>query len=379
MTSMLVPVLIEPGYQNSIWARQTLDGLTQEAARRKYRFIQLDGSAYTAIDYNALFSQERRLVIIAGTSITWMPQALRFFADRGIGTVLISFDPQEPMTPQGVVRMDYVNAMHTLLTYLSDCRRSKIACFGFNPNSSADAIKQRYFELWNRVHGNDAGSRVFLNLGSLETCYAQFCATEGFDAVICANDIVAVFLIKRLKDSGVSVPEQMYVAAFGNSLLAQRVHPTITTASLDHYEMGRQAVILYAHLYRQKASASMSVRVHSQLMIRESTALTPMRENALGHPIYDGGDVMNVDFYSDRDVMRLSLAEQMLHTCDAVDEALIRGILRGDAFEKQEEALYLTADALKYRKKRLMHWAKCETNAQFQEFLLFCKELVLLQ
>ncbi len=369
---MLVPALIET--EGSIWVRQTLDGLMKEAARRKYRFIQLDGNAYTALDYGALFGQERRLVIIAGASKAWMAQALRFFAEQGIDAVIINFDPQEPMMPLGEVRMDYDNAMHTLLTYLSECGRRNIACFGFNPNSSADMFKKRYFEWWSRLPGNDGRAEVFLNYGSLETCYAQFRAAEGFDAAICANDIVAVFLTKRLRDSGISVPEQMYVAAFGNSLLAQRVRPAITTASLDYYEMGRQAVILYAHLCRQRAAVSMSVRVHSRLMIRESTALTPMREGFPEHPIYDGGDAMNVDFYSDEDVMRLLLAEQMFHACDAVDEALLRGFLHGDTYEKQQEALYLTADALKYRKKRLMHWAKCETNAQFRAFLLFCRE-----
>lgn len=373
MICMLVPALIET--EDSIWVRQTLDGLMKEAARRKYRFIQLDGNAYTTLDYAALFGQERRLVIIAGASKAWMAQALRFFAEQGIDTVIINFDPQEPMMPQGEVRMDYDNAMHTLLTYFSECGRRNIACFGFNPNSSADMFKKRYFEWWSRLPGNDGHAQVFLNFGSLEACYAQFRAAEGFDAAICANDIVAVFLTRRLRDSGISVPEQMYVAAFGNLLLAQRVRPAITTASLDYYEMGRQAVILYAHLCRQRAAVSMSVRVHSRLMIRESTALTPMREGGMEHPIYDGGEAMNVDFYSDEDIRRLLLAEQMFHACDAVDEALLRGFLRGDTYERQQEALYLTADALKYRKKRLMHWAKCETNAQFRAFLLFCREV----
>ena len=32
---MRIPVLVEPDYRNSLWARQTLEGIAREAARKK--------------------------------------------------------------------------------------------------------------------------------------------------------------------------------------------------------------------------------------------------------------------------------------------------------------------------------------------------------
>lgn len=372
---MLIPVVIEPNYRSSIWAQQTLSGLSQEAARRKYRCQLIDGDDYRAVDYDALFGQEKRMVIIAGTSITWMPEALAFFSERGIATVFISFDPHETVNLQGLVRMDYVSAIHMLLSYLQQCGRSRIALYGFNPNSSADSLKLRYFELWNQSHPHAQGRNVFPNLGTLSECYAQFHALRSqFDAVICANDIVAVSFLQALRRDGISVPEELYVATFGDSLLARRVKPSITCASLDHCEMGRQAVNLYAYICRQKASTNISVRVQSQLLIRQSTAMTPFDAPAAGAaPVSQ--TPANVDFYSDGEVRSLLLAEQMLAACDQQDEALIRCIVRGESLETLEAELYLSADALKYRRKRLMNLLECKTTAELKAFLEFCQNL----
>ena len=39
---MRIPVLVEPDYRNSLWARQTLEGIAREAARKKYELVLLD-------------------------------------------------------------------------------------------------------------------------------------------------------------------------------------------------------------------------------------------------------------------------------------------------------------------------------------------------
>ena len=61
---MLIAVLTEPNFRSYLWARQTLAGITQEAARRKYRLVTLDADAYEEIDYDHLFGQERRMLIV---------------------------------------------------------------------------------------------------------------------------------------------------------------------------------------------------------------------------------------------------------------------------------------------------------------------------
>ena len=371
---MLIPVLTEPNFRSYLWAAQTMEGVAQEAARRKYKTVTLDAEAYKTIDYDRLFGQERRMLIVIGTSVSWMPGALAFFNARSIESVFISFDPSETTLPAGMVRMDYVGAIHHLLTYLTSCGRRRIALYGYNPNSSADNIKLRFFSNWCRNRGLSAEESVFFNYADLTACYARMRARVAqFDAVICANDIAAVSLLSSLRQDSVRVPEDLFVTAFGDSLIAARVTPPLTIATLDHREMGRQAVMLFSYLCRQPSTASVSARVRSKLIVRQSTAMLPdMTCAALPEDDADAFEAA-VNFYNDPEAERLLRAETLLGAADELDMQLLCGLLSGSSLEKLEQTLFLTASALQYRKKRLMNVARCAHTSELLEFLRFCR------
>ena len=373
---MQIPIFVEPNYRGSIWARQTLEGILQESAHKKYKALLLEDCDYTSIDLEALFREEHRMVILVGTSISWMPDALTFFAQNGVSCILISYEPSESTAIRGTVRMDYVAAMYMLLTYLSGCGHNRIAMYGFNPNSSADVIKKSCFERWNRQHPHLTGKNTFFNRASLGQCYAEFArARSNFDAVICANDIVAASLLRRLKQDGVRVPEDLFLVSFGNSALSQRVRPSITSVSLDHVEKGRQAVNLYAYLYRQEPSTSVSVRVRSNLTVRQSTDMIPPDAAAMdaSQPHMDYANA--VDFYSDPEAQQILNAESMLNACDETDLRFLHGLLSGKTYEALENELFLSSSALRYRLKRMMTISGCKNRAELGDFLALCESL----
>lgn len=374
VTILLIPVLTEPNFRCYFWAKQTMEGIAQEATRRKYKMVTLDTEAYETIDYDALFGSERRMLIVIGTSVSWMPKALAFFTARKIESIFISFDPAETSLPTGMVRMDYVGAISHLLTYLSeDCARDRIALYGYNPNSSADNIKLRFFRRWKAETNHPATEDVFYNLADLEACYNQFRQhAKRFNAVICANDIVGVSLLSMLRRDGIRVPEDLYVTAFGDSKISERVDPPLTIATLDHPEMGRQAVLLFSHLCKMPATASVSSRVRSKLIVRASTACVA-ESKADTLPTSDADAFENaINFYSDPEAERLLRAETLLNACDATDMRLIGGMLHGASLDSMEQELYLTASALQYRKRRLMNVVGCQHTSEFIDFLAFC-------
>ena len=372
---MLIPVLTEPNFRSYLWAAQTMEGVAQEAARRKYKTVTLDAEAYKTIDYDRLFGDERRMLIVIGTSVSWMPGALACFNSRSIESVVISFDPSETTLPAGMVRMDYVGAISHLLAYLSSCGRRRIALYGYNPNSSADNIKLRFFSNWCKNRGYSAEERVFFNYADLSACYARMRPrVRQFDAVICANDIAAVSLLSHLRADGVRVPEDLFVTAFGDSLIAARVDPPLTIATLDHRELGRQAVLLFYHRCRQPSTASVSARVRSKLIVRGSTACMPdMTSITLPEDDADAFE-SSINFYNDPEAERLLRAETLLSAADELDMRLLSGLLAGCSLEKLEQTLFLTASALQYRKKRLMNIARCAHTSDLLEFLRFCRE-----
>jgi len=375
-TPMLIPVLTEPDFQSYLWARQTLDGISQEAARRKYRLEMLDARTYESLNYDILFGKERRMLIVIGTSVTWMPKALAFFNAKGIESIFISYDPAETSLPAGMVRMDYVGAIHHLLTYLTeDCGRRRIAMYGYNPDSSADNIKLRFFRRWNERGEQTAEESVFVNLADLEACYNSFRPhAERFDAVICANDIAAVSLLSRLGKDGIRVPEDLFVTAFGDSRIAERTDPPLTIATLDFPEVGRQAVLLFSYLCRTPATSSLSSRVRSRLIVRSSTAGIPdTTANSIPREDADAFE-SSFNFYSDPEAERLLRAETLLNACDNTDLKLMDSLMKGASLDSLEQELFLTASALQYRKRRLMNIAGCPHTADFLAFMGFCRD-----
>lgn len=372
---MRIPVLIEPGYRHSLWARQTLNGMTREAARKKYEFLLLDALHYEQLDWKKLFGASRRLVVLIGTSLSWMPAVQAFLAEQQVGCVLVSINPSQTEGAEGTVSMDHSEATRMLLRYLESCGKQRVAFFALNPNSAADRTKHEAFTAWRSHASSLAEPNVFWNHGSLQECCRVFLSHHShFDAVICANDIAAAALLPRLRQAGVQVPQQLYLASYGNSALAQALCPPVTSATLSHDALGRRAVHLYAFLLRQSEStASVSIQVRCKIVVRQSTANHPFSQT-IAYPVCRPE---NVDFYSDSEAAELLALETLLEQCDPTDLALFQGLLRGEKQNRLQETLFLSTSALRHRQKNLMTWAGCSDHAAWHAFLLRCQALSL--
>jgi LacI family transcriptional regulator len=63
-------------------------------------------------------------------------------------------------------------------------------------------------------------------------------------AMICLNDRIAFGAYQALREAGLDIPGDVSVVSFDDSDLAAWLRPQLTSVSLPHYELGRQAVEL---------------------------------------------------------------------------------------------------------------------------------------
>lgn len=69
----------------------------------------------------------------------------------------------------------------------------------------------------------------------------QMCESNQLpEFVYCANDELAVGLLKAFNERGVAVPNQVAIAGFDGIQLADYTSPKLTTIAIDHFEWGRQ-------------------------------------------------------------------------------------------------------------------------------------------
>lgn len=75
-------------------------------------------------------------------------------------------------------------------------------------------------------------------------------------AIICANDDMAIGVIQALKKRGFRIPEDVKVAGFDNIELSELNNPALTTVNKNQHELGRQAVYEVLSLLDGKSSRS---------------------------------------------------------------------------------------------------------------------------
>lgn len=97
-------------------------------------------------------------------------------------------------------------------------------------------------------------------------------------AVFCANDLVAIGMMKAASKAGIRVPQDLSLIGFDDIPYASNSIPELTTVSLKCYDAGRSAAVML-HQMITKNKVSKKTKLRPELIVRESTA-PPGNENS---------------------------------------------------------------------------------------------------
>jgi DNA-binding LacI/PurR family transcriptional regulator len=105
----------------------------------------------------------------------------------------------------------------------------------------------------------------------------------GATAVLAYNDLVAVGVLSRLTELGITVPEQLSVVGFDDIPLAAMVSPPLTTVSLPTVRAGEVAVEVLLERLQTRGVVPPSVRkLPAKLIVRGTTAHPPRGRKRTG-------------------------------------------------------------------------------------------------
>ena len=88
-------------------------------------------------------------------------------------------------------------------------------------------------------------------------------------AIFCVNDMVAMGVLKSLRDLNLSVPENISVVGFDDSYFAGLLSPALTTVRQQPYRLGKMAAEMA--IKRKPGDPAQSVIYKPLLVVREST------------------------------------------------------------------------------------------------------------
>lgn len=90
------------------------------------------------------------------------------------------------------------------------------------------------------------------------------------EAIICANDSMAIGVIKELKAHGYSVPSDVVVTGFDGIRFAHANNPSLTTAAMPYYELGEMAVNIIPEVLSLENSQVKKYIAKNKLVVSES-------------------------------------------------------------------------------------------------------------
>lgn len=173
------------------------------------------------------------------------------------------------------VEMEDYESGYQATRYLLEKGHRRIAFLNGYVNAVAVADRERGF--------CDAMADAGILADDITIAYKDFTEESGsqfaeemvaaglpYSAVIAANDLLAIGLLLRLQILGISVPEQISIVGFDDTLATRVCHPAITTVGYDFAGMGEAlAQLLLEHMEKPLMSAR-SVSFAAQLAERDS-------------------------------------------------------------------------------------------------------------
>jgi len=94
-------------------------------------------------------------------------------------------------------------------------------------------------------------------------------------AVLAANDLMALGLIKQFRSAGLSVPRDISIVGFDDIAFAELSDPPLTTISLPRIELGRKVVDALMMSIEGLGESTLEFHVSTRLLTRGSTGPCP--------------------------------------------------------------------------------------------------------
>jgi hypothetical protein len=357
-----VHVILEPSHITPVWYLDSIKSL-HDAVAKKHITLYDQTDAAAVPDGTAA-------AIVISTSVSWTHNTINLLRQKQIRPILIGTVPQSFGPDISGTIFDRRAGVEELVLCFHQTGHNRIALVGVNPVSSNDLVKQDAFLSATRYCGIPAAQGdiypVERDLTDAISAYLQ--SPKKYDGAICANDYVAVTLLAETRRRNIRVPDEMFVAGFGNHLLGRCSSPTLTTATMDYSEMGIQALTIWEALCANPRITTIIITIKHQVIYRESTGLwvPPESLSMYTTPAIDQTALLPGPGTVNFEVRSL---EQCLRLCDQLDYKIIYQLLSGSSYENIGFNLYLSRSALRRRLMKIYDLVNVRSRGDFEALM----------
>jgi LacI family transcriptional regulator len=203
--------------------------------------------------------------------------ALKQLAQVDIPVAL--YDAKLPGRRRSSVGFDYGKGMTLLVQHLHDLGHRRMAYIGYplrlgSTNERQDAFIAATKKL--QIANCSLSVRQESDLVAGRDAARELLAS-GFDptAILCVNDLLAIGVLRELRNRGISVPQQISVTGFDNIRVAEFSSPSLTTINIPRERIA--SILFRSMALSEKRTHDQGIQhvIDPELIVRESTGVSP--------------------------------------------------------------------------------------------------------
>ncbi len=172
------------------------------------------------------------------------------------------------------VSTDSAGGIGAAVRHLHALGRRRLGFLNGPLDTTPGAARQRGFDAVTREIAFDREDQEiaadFTVTAGLDAARRLF-ARGRVDALVAANDLLAIGAIRAVRELGLSVPEDVAVTGMDDTEIGRVFQPSLTSVSLGSTERGRAAAEIMLQLADDPDRAVQQIAVGPELVVRESS------------------------------------------------------------------------------------------------------------
>lgn len=285
--------------------------------------------------------QELSVLILLGQTILdrELLEAVRDRAlEQGVPVITVDYELEHCFN----IQLDYSSTFCDMVRHVVEEHHSKNPFFmaGFRGNDFSERRLDVYRRILRENHlpviEEHIGYGDFWEVPARAACEEWMKNKEDLpDAIICANDVMALSVCSVLDEHGLRVPEDVIVTGFDAYHLVEHCSPHLTTAGVDQEEIVRQIFGIIDDVRQEPDKEVYSVTVPFHLQKSESCGCIPEKSKVINLQMMEVYGQMAHDRLHINDTFRMltSLTEgySMMGMLEML-ERYIREITEGNVY-----------------------------------------------
>jgi DNA-binding LacI/PurR family transcriptional regulator len=173
------------------------------------------------------------------------------------------------------IRVNYRRGIERVVEYLHSLNHRRLAFAGHHAGLGPISEREKAFVETVSRYSPGTEWRTVANQDALEG--GQQAAREILDsgfrptAIICVNDLMAVGVLREVRERGMRVPEDVSVTGFDNIKLSEFSYPPLTTLHIPRERIGHLAFGMLVPESSRDKPAGREIVIEPELVLRDST------------------------------------------------------------------------------------------------------------